>query len=1573
VKADGNAKKEKDMKKETGMKSIWASLASDLSGVGKGKRLMSLALAMAVSLALPQSVQAVTNTWNVSGGGNWDITTANWTTDGGATTTTFADDGTVDVLFNKTAGGTITISANMSPLSTTVSAASGTYTFSGGPIDSGSLTKSGAGTLTLTGANTYYGTTTINLGNLTLDFSATGAPASGIINNGATSPATANSALVLGSGTLTLKGKSTTVNKQYFKDTTLSTNRGSVFTLTQNSATSLTAALGAITRNAGSTLNFSSTPSTSGIIATTSTGNETSGILGPWASVSSGASLQYAAVNGSSQIVSYSGANAGTAGTLANVTDATSNYTFSAGVALTGSLTANTLRYTGGAGTLTNGGNNITLNGLMNSGSGALTISGTGKLYIGANKELVVIGNNRQIKISCNIRESLEGTSSLVFYSGTSGANDLLYITSINNTYSGGTTVNGGSLLCQQESGTGTNMLGSGTVTINNAIFKINNGAQTYANTFVLNSATASAGDNDLTITGPVTLVGNNTFGPTKYNGNRWIRLANTVSGSGGITVSGQDATGRLRLDAADTYTGDTIITLGILQLGATGSINNTPLISIGAGGTFDVSLKTSPYTLSSSTTLSAAGTTTAATLKGASGGTVNLGSQPIILTYNGSNPALTVSQGTLSLNANPFTVNGATLVSTPYTIVTQTSGSISSSGTYPGVKGTALPANKIGYITVSGANVLLNIADPALTVSGFPSSQTAGVAGTVTVTAKDPNGNTATAYIGTVHFTSTDPLAVLPSNYTFLPSDNGTHTFSVTLKTAGAQAVTATDTAVGTATGTQSGITVTPASATTLAVSGFPASKTAGIADTVTVTAKDAYGNTATGYSGTVHFTSSDGAANLPSDYTFVPGDNGTKTFSVTLNTVSGPTVSITATDTGTITGMQSGITVLADTIAATLEVTGFPNPQTAGTAGSVTVTAKLVGGGTATTYAGTVHFTSTDGAAVLPSNYTFQPGDNGTHTFTDGVTLKTVAGGTKSITATDTGTAITGTQSGIAVTPADAATLTVAGFPNPQFAGTVGSVTVTVKDAYGNTATGYAGQIHFASTDGAAVLPGDYTFVPGDNGIHTFSSGVTLNTDGTQSITATDTATGTITGAQTGITINQVPVNFSWVAAGAGTWSDAANWTNNSGLTLAPAAGGATNYVFSFNQANTYTATHNLGNGFKLNQLNFGGATATLAGNSLDFENNGATLPQVNQNSAVGVAINNDLVLGTNTIVGGSGGAEVTLSGVISGAGGLIKTNSSKLNISFSSAPNSYSGGTFINGGTLHCQPLGTQMLGTGTITINNAILSWTAGLITFNNAFVVNGNSTAAAGDNGASYTGPVALNGTLTTRGYDLHSQTFNGPVSGSGGFINDTAVLTFNGTNTYTGSTEIRKILKLGASGSINSTTNIMIAAGATFDVSAKASPYTFSTTNTLSAKGTGTAVGTNAAAIKGPVSGTVSLGSQPLTLTWGGAASGTDSTHPALTVSQGALTLDNNPIHINNKSGAILDEGIYRLIQVGDGTSGTLNQNVSPSYTVTVTGDGGGVISNSRVTASIISGNMVVTVAKIKGMIILFY
>ena len=151
------------------------------------------------------------------------------------------------------------------------------------------------------------------------------------------------------------------------------------------------------------------------------------------------------------------------------------------------------------------------------------------------------------------------------------------------------------------------------------------------------------------------------------------------------------------------------------------------------------------------------------------------------------------------------------------------------------------------------------------------PTLITAGTANNVTVTAKDAFGNTATGYLGTVHFTSSDASAVLPANYTFAVGDAGIHVFSVTLKTAGTRSITATDTVTGTITGTQSGIVVNVGPTTTLAVSGFTTPTTAGVAHNVTVTAKDAVGNTATGYLGTVHFTSSDGAAVLPADYTFI------------------------------------------------------------------------------------------------------------------------------------------------------------------------------------------------------------------------------------------------------------------------------------------------------------------------------------------------------------------------------------------------------------------------------------------------------------------------------------------------------------------------------------------------------------------------------------------------------------------------------------------------------------------------------------------------------------------------------
>ena len=106
-----------------------------------------------------------------------------------------------------------------------------------------------------------------------------------------------------------------------------------------------------------------------------------------------------------------------------------------------------------------------------------------------------------------------------------------------------------------------------------------------------------------------------------------------------------------------------------------------------------------------------------------------------------------------------------------------------------------------------------------AFLVAGLPSQAVSGAAGNLTVTARDSGGNTVTGYLGTVHFTSSDPSAILPANYTFTGADAGVHTFSVTLKTYGTQSVTATDTLTS-ITGAQTGLVVTWPASTYFAVS---------------------------------------------------------------------------------------------------------------------------------------------------------------------------------------------------------------------------------------------------------------------------------------------------------------------------------------------------------------------------------------------------------------------------------------------------------------------------------------------------------------------------------------------------------------------------------------------------------------------------------------------------------------------------------------------------------------------------------------------------------------------------------
>lgn len=116
---------------------------------------------------------------------------------------------------------------------------------------------------------------------------------------------------------------------------------------------------------------------------------------------------------------------------------------------------------------------------------------------------------------------------------------------------------------------------------------------------------------------------------------------------------------------------------------------------------------------------------------------------------------------------------------------------------------------------------------------------------------------------------------------------------------------------------------------ATSLAVTGMPATVESGSIIDVTVTAKTTQGGTATTFTDTVHFSSSDPLAKLPADYTFKAADNGYRTFTVTLRSVGVRTVTVTSTASAAVTGTSSGVAV-SDTIAPKVSMPPRISPRT-------------------------------------------------------------------------------------------------------------------------------------------------------------------------------------------------------------------------------------------------------------------------------------------------------------------------------------------------------------------------------------------------------------------------------------------------------------------------------------------------------------------------------------------------------------------------------------------------------------------------------------------------------------------
>jgi hypothetical protein len=383
------------------------------------------------------------------------------------------------------------------------------------------------------------------------------------------------------------------------------------------------------------------------------------------------------------------------------------------------------------------------------------------------------------------------------------------------------------------------------------------------------------------------------------------------------------------------------------------------------------------------------------------------------------------------------------------------------------------------------------------------PSTAKIGVPFNITIKALDASNlvdNTFTANVSL----SISPSTITISAGTPFPIVNGVGTASITLSGSNLPAwTTVTLTATfGAITGTSPGFQVTGGNPSFFTINLSALSVTAGDYLTFTVIVKDGWNNIVGDYNGTVTFTSNDPQAEFsPSNYTFIPADNGSHTFTNGVRFKTAGSRYITVSD-SSISNNSGWITVTVSTlhhfefhsiyywngsswILGTTPIAGFP----------VVFNVKAVDAysNTVTNYSGTVHFSTTDtnSSVVLPNDYTYTVGpglDNGDHQFT-GVILCTA--GPQIIYIEDNSNPTIKGNLTLNVQPQDLDNCTFVFDPiGPQTRNNQFTITIKVKDNYGNINPSFNGVAYLASLP-VGITPTNVTFV---NGV--WSGNVTLST---------------------------------------------------------------------------------------------------------------------------------------------------------------------------------------------------------------------------------------------------------------------------------------------------------------------------------------------------------------------------------------------------------------------------------------------------------------------------------------------
>ena len=544
---------------------------------------------------------------------------------------------------------------------------SDTVAFPGLISGSGVVNQIGAGTTILTADNTYTGGTTISAGTLQLGNGGTsGAILGNVANNGALtfnrSDVQTFSGLISGSGVVNQIGSGTTIltaDNTYTGGTTISAG-----TLQLGNGGTSGAILGNVVDNGALTFNRSDTMTLAGQISgsgvvnqigtgtTVLTGNNSytggttiaAGTLQLGDGGASGAIVGNVANNGvlafnRSDVVTFAGQISGSGvvnqiGSGTTILTADNTYTggttISAGtlqlgnggtigailgdVANNGTLSfnrADVQTFPGlisGSGTVNQIGTGTTILTADNAYTGGTTISaGTLQLGNGGTSGAILgdVSNNGALTFN---RADIQTFPGLISGSGT--VNQIgtgTTILTVNNTYTGGTTISAGTLQLGNGGTTGAIL---GNVDNNGALTFNRSDVQTFAGLISGSGVVNQIGTGTTILTADNTYTGGTTIsagtlqlgnggtsgailgdvansGALSFNRSNAVTFAGLISGSGTVN---QNGTGTTILTAQNTYGGPTNVNNGVLRAGAASTLSPNSAVNVAAAGTLDLS-----------------------------------------------------------------------------------------------------------------------------------------------------------------------------------------------------------------------------------------------------------------------------------------------------------------------------------------------------------------------------------------------------------------------------------------------------------------------------------------------------------------------------------------------------------------------------------------------------------------------------------------------------------------------------------------------------------------------------------------------------------------------------------------------------------------------------------------------------------------------------------------------------------------------------------------------------------------------------------------------------------------------